>query len=143
LEKLKDIWALVNGLNLFYAVLTVLGIVGLVAAARAFGKLKPTRLGPDLNLLTYGFLWDISLKALRGGDYWSKFHADQWPINKPTTLFVIALVNVLFTAWNMKLDESIGAKGAAGFKLFMTRVLSLTLGTTSLLMFLAVSSILE
>jgi hypothetical protein len=43
----------------------------------------------------------------------------------------------------MKLDESISAKGAAGFKLFMTRVLSLTVGITSLLMFLAISSILE
>ena len=143
MDKVKEIWALVDGLNLFYAVLTVSVVVGLVAAARAFGKLKPTRLGPDLNLLTYGFLWDITLKAVRGREYWPNFHADQWPINKATTLLVIALINVVFTAWNMKLDESISAKGFAGLKLFLTRVFSLAIGITSLLMFLGISSILE
>jgi hypothetical protein len=143
LEQLKQIWMHVDGLKLFYAVLTVAVVVVLVTAARAFGKLKPTRLGPDLNLLTYGFLWDTTLKAVQNKEYWPNFQAAQWPVNKATTLLVIALVNVVFTAWNMKLDESISAPGVTGFKLFMRRTLSLAVGITSLVMFLGISSILE
>jgi hypothetical protein len=143
MEQLAEIWASVDGLKLFYAILTVAVVVLLVTAARAFGKLKPTRLGPDLNLLTYGFLWDTTLKAVQDKEYWPNFHAAQWPVNKATTLLVIALVNVVFTAWNMKLDEAISAPGVTGFELFMRRTLSLAVGITSLVMFLGISAVLE
>lgn len=150
MNAVDSIWTLVNRMDLFYAGLAVFFSVFAVALIRYFGNLPVGRVGTDLNLLTYGFLWDTALKALRPLEYWPRFQQDLWPINKGTTLLVIATCNLILMGFNMKLADRIDirkakAKATLTFTerigLFGLQVVSLTLGLTSLLAFLMISSI--
>ena len=93
--------------DFFYAFLSVIGTVILVTLVKVFGNLPTSMLalGTDLNLLTYGFLWDTSIKALRGQEFWSRFPQEDLSfLNKPTILVCIFIVNFLLMAFNLKLE---------------------------------------
>jgi len=126
--------------NLFYAVLTVFVTVVFVTALRVFGKLPVSLIGPDLNLLTYGFLWDTASKALRGAEYWPRFVPLAWNVNRPTTLFVISAVNLLALGSNMKLAHLVEGMKKGGLKDWVLRPLVTMLGVFSLFVFLLIQS---
>lgn len=129
--------------NLFYAVLTVLVTVAFVIVVRVFGKLPVSLVGPDLNLLTYGFLWDAAEKALRGAEYWPRFTPLAWNINRGTTLFVIAAFNFIALGANMKLAQRV-EKAKANFAInWLLRPLVTALGVFSLLLFLWIQAAWE
>jgi hypothetical protein len=132
-------------LDLFYAALTVVVTVFLIIGARVFGNLPVSSPGLDFNLLTYGFLWDTAIRAIRNIDYWPRFDQKHWPINKASTLVVIALLNLIFLAWNMKLTNHIEKQsGNARNRLYVTLFLkpfSLALGLVALIAFLLINSL--
>jgi len=93
--------------NFGYSLLTVFLIVLFISILRVFASINRTALGPELNLLTYGFLVDVVIKALRGQPYWMHYARPwEWGTRfKPTVLFLIALLNLILMLWNMKVAE--------------------------------------
>lgn len=139
-----DIISLIDLKELFYAALSAFVIVGLITLMRMFGNLPLSLFGPDLNLLTYGFLWDISIKAVRGIDYWPRFDPSVWPLNKGTTLLVIALLNVILLAWNLKLSRKVETiyekSGRSKYTEWLLKPFVIALGIVSLVLFLLLQS---
>lgn len=139
-----DIISSIDMVDLFYAGLSAFVTVGLIILMRMFGKLPLSLFGPDLNLLTYGFLWDTSIKAIRGIDYWPNFDPSVWPINKGTTLLVVALVNLILLAWNFKLSHKVAAtyqkSGRSAYTEWILKPFVIALGMTSLILFLLLQS---
>lgn len=129
--------------NLVYAVLTVFVTVGLVMVIRKFGKLQASFVGPDLNLLTYGFLWDTTAKALRGAEYWPRFEPLVLDINRATTLFVIALLNLIVLGANMKLAHRAEQMKPGPVKKWLLQPLITALGVFSLVVFLLIQGAWE
>lgn len=131
----------VNYIDFFYALMAVFVTVILIILARAFGNLPVSSPGLDFNLLTYGFLWDTTFRAVRGVEYWSRFDPNTWPLNKPTTLLTVALVNLILLAWNMKLAHKIeqyatNSNTKRFYVEWILRPFSLAIGITSLVAFL-------
>jgi len=126
-----------------YPVLTVFVTVVFVIIVRRFGELPVSFVGPDLNLLTYGFLWDTAVKALRGDRYWPGFKPLAWNVNKGTTLFVIAAFNLIVLAANMKLADRVEAAKAGRLRKWVLRPLVFVLGVFSLIVFLSVQAAWE
>jgi hypothetical protein len=122
--------------NVFYAGLTVFVTVIFINIIRTFGKLPVSFVGPDLNLLTYGFLFDTTLKALRGTVYWPHFHSLLGEINRPTTLFVISLINLLALGFNMKLAHQAEKMANSRVKTWAMKPLITAIGVFSLVIFL-------
>jgi len=126
-----------------YPILTVFVTVVFVIIVRRFGELPVSFVGPDLNLLTYGFLWDTAVKALRGDQYWPGFKPLAWNVNKGTTLFVIAAFNLIVLAANMKLADRVEAAKAGRLRKWVLRPLVFVLGVFSLIVFLSVQAAWE
>ncbi len=93
-------------LNLGFAFATVLVTVVLIILIKVFGKLKTGLIGPELNLLTYGALWDTISTAAKGQDYWIHISPD-FTAFKSLFLILIALCNTILMAWNFKLANRI------------------------------------
>ena len=134
-----------NWLDLFYSMLTAIVTVVLVIGLRVFGNLPVGIFGPDLNLLTYGFLWDVGIKAMRNVEYWPRFDPTGWPLNKPTTLITISLINLILMGWNMKLADNVATRNRNGEKTWYTegilKPFIIAIGITSLIVFLYVNSV--
>jgi len=122
--------------NLFYGALTAFVSVVLVMLIRKFGKLPISLIGPDLNLLTYGFLWDTAVKALRNVEYWPRFQPLMWNINRPTTLLVIALLNFILLGFNMKLAHKVENMAKGPLRNWLLRPCVTAVGVFSLIAFL-------
>ncbi|MEP6669104.1 MAG: hypothetical protein ABJF10_08130 [Chthoniobacter sp.] len=122
--------------SLTYAILTVFVTVWLVVLVRVFGKLPVSLVGPDLNLLTYGFLWDTAMKALKEQPYWPSFEPLLLGINKPTTLFTIALLNFILLAANFKIAYRVEKMTDGVLKTWIGKPSVTTLGVFSLIVFL-------
>jgi hypothetical protein len=129
--------------NLFYAALTAFVTVFFLVVVRIFGKLPVPFVGPDLNLLTYGFLWDTTVKALRGAEYWPRFQPLAWNLNRGTTLFVIATFNLLALAANMKLAHRVEKLPEGFTRKWLLRPLITALGVLSLIVFLWIQAAWE
>ena len=130
-------------LNLVYAVLTVLVTVVFVIFVRVFGKLPTSLVGPDLNLLTYGFLWDTTAKALRGVEYWPRFNPLLWRVNKATTLFAIAFVNLIVLGGNLKFAHSVEKMEKGRLRTWVFCPLVNAFGVFSLILFLWIQAAWE
>lgn len=89
-------------LELCYASLTVIITVLLVLGLKAYGNIPTDNIGPDLNLLTYGFLWDTVFQAIRSGNYWPQFPEDLKDY-KIVLLMFIVIANTILMAVNFKL----------------------------------------
>ena len=61
-----DFWGLAAG------VLTVAVTIGLVLVVKHVAKIKNGNIGPELNLLTFGFLWDTIAMAMSQKNYWHR-----------------------------------------------------------------------
>lgn len=126
--------------DLVYAVLTVFITVVIILAIRRFGNLPVALFGVDLNLLTYGYLWDTAQKALRGTSYWPRWNGPLLEMNKPTVLFLICLLNLFLLAWNMKILDKIErytkAKIHLGYTNWVLRPVAIGFGLTSLVAFI-------
>jgi hypothetical protein len=125
------------------ALLTVFIAVVLLILIRLFGKLPVSLFGLDLNLLTYGYLWDTALKALRNQTYWPRLSDPS--INKAVLLFVICLCNFIFLAWNMKILDSIEKNASSQARIAYTnwvlKPLAMALGLTSVIAFIGFNSL--
>jgi hypothetical membrane protein len=140
--------------NLFYAIITVVITVFFVQLIRKFGNVPSGLVGPELNLLAYGFLWDTTVKALRGVEYWPRFEQFVWSfgngtalhVNKGTTLFIMSFLNLVVMGANLKLsnyaEESIKTK-PKGWRTRLLKCSVTSLGTFSMFLFLFVQSIWE
>jgi hypothetical protein len=126
-----------------YAVITVVISVVVILAMRRFGNLPIALFGVDLNLLTYGYLWDTAGKALKGAEYWPRWNRALLELNKPTVLFLICLMNLFLLAWNMKLLDKI--ERSINTNVLYTNLalkpFSIALGLTSLVAFLFFNSV--
>ena len=125
-----------------YALLSVFITVVVILLIRLYGKLPVTLFGVDLNLLSYGYLWETCLKAIRGHSYWPRLTSPS--INKPLLLFVICLLNVLLLAWNMKILHNIETNVGTGTKIRYTnwflRPVAIAFGFTGLVAFILFNS---
>ena len=91
--------------ELAVAILTAVATVLLIQFFRKFAKIPTDGIGLDLNLLTYGFLWDTVLNATEG-KYWDKFPEGSKEF-KPLLLIAIVFANLLLTLQNMRLTYEI------------------------------------
>jgi hypothetical protein len=130
--------------DLVYAVITVFISVVVILAIRRFGNLPIALFGVDLNLLTYGYLWDTATKALRGTSYWPRWNGTLLQMNKPTVLLLICLLNLFLLAWNMKILDNIEryteAKIHLGYTNWVLRPVAIAFGLTSLVAFIFFNS---
>ena len=129
--------------NLIYAALTVVVTVVFVIVVRVFGNLPVSLVGPDLNLLTYGFLWETSAKALRGAEYWPRFEPLFWNINRPTTLFAIAFLNLILLGANLKLAYRVESMKSTTQRKWLWKPIVNALGVLSLILFLLIHAAWE
>src|SRR6266436_6780723 len=122
--------------DLVSALFTVFITVVVILAMRRFGKLPIPLFGVDLNLLTYGYLWDTAWKALRGTPYWPRWDGTLLAMNKPTVLFLVCLLNFFLLAWNMKILHKIEryteAKTHLGYTNWILKPVGIGFGLTSL-----------
>ena len=140
----------ISAAGFFYAFLSVIGTVILVTLVKVFGNLPTSilSLGTDLNLLTYGFLWDTSVKALRGQEFWSRFPQEDLSfLNKPTILVCIFIFNFLLMAFNLKLEHRVTErkksnheKSSSWVTYWVLKPGVLALGVFSLLIFLFINA---
>ncbi len=110
------------------ASLTVIVTIILVIFLKVYGNLPVGNIGPELNLLTYGFLWDTVLKAVTGS-YWKHFPQDIENL-KPLVLIGVVLLNVVLMAINFKLayrleEGTIENRGLTRFGVFFLGIVSL------------------
>ena len=126
--------------DLVNAVITVFITVVVILAMRRFGNLPVALFGVDLNLLTYGYLWDTASKALRGTPYWPRWNGPLLEMNKPTVLLLICLLNFFLLAWNMKILHKIerytAAKTHLGYTNWLWKPVAIGFGLTSLIAFI-------
>ena len=95
--------------DFLYAIFAVIVTVLILFGVRWYGNIPNSSLCIDLNLLTYGFLWDVAIKAVREREYWPRFDESLLDLNKGTTLLSIALLNFVFMACNFKLVNKINS----------------------------------
>jgi hypothetical protein len=126
----------------FYSILTVFVTVILLIVVKEFGNIptSPLSVGTNLNVLTYGFLWDTSIKALRGQDFWTRFPLNSVFFTKPVILFLIFVVNFLIMAWNLKLEHMFNERIKDKKSQNGLKVTIIALGCFSLIIFLILNS---
>jgi len=139
-----NLFSAFNAGDCAYALITVFISVVVILAMRRFGNLPVALFGVDLNLLTYGYLWDTATKALKGTEYWPRLNGTVLYVNKPTILLVTCLLNLFLLAWNMKLLDKIEANTAGktrvGYTNFVLRPFAIAIGLTSLIAFIFFNS---
>ncbi len=127
---------LFNFFEFFYSILTVVVTVLVVVLVKRFGNIPGSSIGTDLNTLTYGFLWDIVVKAIRNQEYWPNFNSEYtFHINKPSILLLICLINTILMAWNFKISHQVSTQNTRITRWFL-KPFSLSLGIVSLFFFL-------
>jgi hypothetical protein len=140
-----NLFSTFNAGDLAYAIITVFISVIVILAIRRFGNLPVALFGVDLNLLTYGYLWDTTAKALKGAEYWPRWSGTLFQLNKATVLFVICLLNLFLLAWNMKILDKIEvnsrAKTSAHYTNWILRPVAIAFGLTSLIAFILFNSV--
>ena len=137
----------INPEEFFYSFLTVFITVILITIVKVFGgiSINGTAIGTDLNLVTYGFIWDICTKALRGHDFWPRFSVNLTFLNKPVILLLIFVGNFLIMALNLKLEDIVNQRQNTGVQpAWVTQMLLkpsvIALGVFSLIIFLLLNS---
>lgn len=148
-----DIISQINTGDLSFAVLTVFTTVFLIIFVKIFGGIATSgsAIGTEFNLLTYGYLWDTCLDAVRGRAYWPRFDLSSTFLTKPLILLLVCLANFLIMAWNMKIESIINRRTNASInpsasvnvdrvtKWFL-KPMVMALGVLSLLIFLFLNS---
>ncbi|BDT67609.1 hypothetical protein os1_17860 [Comamonadaceae bacterium OS-1] len=131
--------------NFGYSLLTVFLVVMFIGILRAFAGINKTALGPELNLLTYGFLVDVAMKAIRNKPYWPRYSTPwDWDVQyKPTVLFLIALMNFILMIWNIKVAEPRVVSGTLEKPSIWRSAFSAVLGLLSLLTYFVCQSCWE
>ena len=88
-----------SGLIIFFTILLIYILKFLTNI-----KVDPISIGTDLNLFTFGFLFDIALKAMEGKEYWSNY---SYLLSKNYLLLIIFTTNALIMMANFKLENHI------------------------------------
>jgi hypothetical protein len=117
----------------------IIAAIGLIILIKKFGKVPIGHVGPDMNLLTYGFLWDTIFAALQGEHYFSRIEP-AFNGERGLILAAIAIGNLILLAWNFQVVQEIESarKINQRAKLGGKRFLSLFLGLMSLFAFLVI-----
>src|ERR1700709_590897 len=89
--------------NLGLATAAIFLSVGFVWIIKKFGNVENSNIGPELNLLTYGYISDTIVKAINGDKYWHSFNG---PLTRSWILFIITFLNLILLFWNLKLEQS-------------------------------------
>ena len=78
----------------------------LIYCLKIFANIKVNliSIGTDLNLFTFGFLFDIALRAMEGKEYWSNYSQI---LSKNYLLLMIFTGNALIMMLNFKLEDHI------------------------------------
>ncbi|MBD2752603.1 hypothetical protein [Spirosoma validum] len=95
--------------SLIVSFLTILVTVILIVFVKIYSKIPSGAIGPELNLLTYGTLWDLIISAMKGEDYWKNIEPTLLPY-KSFILTFIVILNFVMMAWNFKLANLIEKK---------------------------------
>ena len=107
--KVEEFLKLFNQGDFLYSVITVTVAVFLLIGIKVFGGIKykfHLEMPSDMSLLTYGFLCDTGIKALKGDGYWPRYDPlICFGVNKPTILVLVILLNVVLLAVNLKLSS--------------------------------------
>lgn len=126
----------ISYIEVFYSILIVLVTIVVVLLIKIFGNIPASTIGTDLNILTYGFLWDTVIKSVRGKEYWINFEPSLvFELNKATILLVICLVNTILMAWNFKICHKASIDHSLKTRLIL-KPISLVIGMISLFFFL-------
>ena len=88
-----------SGLIIFFTILLIYILKFLTNI-----KVDLISIGTDLNLFTFGFLFDIALKAMEGKEYWSNY---SYLLSKNYLLLIIFTANALIMMVNFKLENHI------------------------------------
>jgi len=123
-------------LDLAMACATVIVTVGLVVALKIFANIPIGNVASDLNLLTYGFLWDTILKAMYG-NYWQKLSPDLQSF-KPLMLFFVIVLNFVLMLWNIKISYNLELSKLQGTTNKNLKIFSYVIGMFSLMIFFVI-----
>lgn len=109
LLTVKDIQNSISIEELIFSISTVFVTVILLIMVKTFGNIpiSSVGIGTDLNLLTYGFLWDTCTKALRDQPFWPRLSLEQSFFSKQFVLLIVFTVNFMIMAGNFKLEHQI------------------------------------
>lgn len=121
--------------NLVYAFSTVLLAVFFIFLIKKSYKLPTGSIGPELNLLTYGYLIDIGLAAIKSEPYWEHIPNFLVPIKGLLVLF-IGIINLGLLVHNFKLANLIETGGLTNSKKKCTKRVSIFWGVLSVFIFL-------
>jgi hypothetical protein len=103
--------------------------------------MKIVDVGPELNLLTFGFLWDVIMKAMLKQCYFDRIWS---PLidHKPFVLAVIVLSNFVLMACNLKWTAQLDArrKFISSHAVQLRRIRVVFFGVLSLLIFLSIKT---
>jgi len=125
-------------LDIVSALMTVLVTIALLVGIKKFGNIKIGLVGPEFNLLTYGYLWDTCLLALRGENYWTLIPSYLIPF-KSFLLLAIVLFNAVLMVINLKIANKIDTETESRSDIQKKRnykMLSFFLGTLALFLFI-------
>lgn len=135
-----------SGLVIFFTVLFVY-----ILKKFASISIELISIGTDLNLFTFGFLFEIVLKAMKGEPFWLNYDSQTLSeiLPKSYLLLLIFTGNALVMMGNFRLESHIDDKTQANstfrntsrFKYFL-RPLVIFLGIVSLTIYLALTSVL-
>ncbi|MBO0953269.1 hypothetical protein [Fibrella forsythiae] len=128
------------------ALATVGVTVVLIVLVKKFGNVPRGSTGPELNLLTYGALWDIINTAMKGEEYWKNMEYTT-PALDPYKSYVLGgltLLNFIFTAWNFKIAHRIETTSSLNtLPRIGLAALSNILGIFSLVLYLVFKTVWE
>jgi hypothetical protein len=117
----------------FLALIAIIIAVVLIAVLKRFGGIKAGRIGPELNLFTYGYLGDTFIKAMNKEKYWPQFPPEFDDV-KIWVLFILATANLVLMGYNFKLDSTMDHLPSSRRKNFR-RVTMIASGIVSLVIF--------
>ena len=126
--------------SLLIATLTIIGTVILIIVLKRLAKIPIGSIGLDCNLLTYGYLWDTIMDAMRG-DYWTHF-PKQYEQFKPIILACIIILNLILLLENMRLSHNLEIKKLQKHK-YPYHLLNYILGFLSLGIFITFKTLCD
>ena len=112
-------------------------------------KFNVVSIGTDLNLFTFGFLFDTALKAMNGNQYWNNYSQSYFfGFSKNISLLLIFAFNMLLMMFNFKLEyytaNLLTLTSCPTRKVkYVYKPLIIFLGTLSLSIYLISTSIFE
>lgn len=129
-----------NFIELCLTSLLVLLNIVLIIIIKAYGKIPIENTGLELNLLTYGFLWETILDAFYG-DYWPNI-PDGLAKYKPIILAVLTFFNFILTIVNFKIAHNVES-GLISKRKWLYKSLSYFMGIVSLTIFFVLKIFLD